>query len=100
MAEVTTATGKRKSAIARVRLTPGTGQIKVNGRECDEYFPRPVLHAIVRQPLTDTDTLTSYDIHANICGGGMSGQAGALRHGISKALTHFEPSVRRSAGSD
>jgi small subunit ribosomal protein S9 len=94
LAEVTTATGKRKSAIARVRITAGTGQIIVNGRNCDEYFPRPVLHAIVRQPLTDTETLETYDIHANICGGGMSGQAGALRHGIARALEKIDPARR------
>ncbi len=94
MAEVTTATGKRKSAIARVRITPGTGQIVVNGRNCDEYFPRAALHDIVRQPLTDTDTLTSYDISANICGGGVTGQAGALRHGIARALEKIDPARR------
>ncbi len=94
MAEVTTATGKRKSAIARVRVTAGTGQIIVNGRNCDEYFPRPVLHTIVRQPLADTDTLGSYDIFANICGGGISGQAGALRHGIARALEKIDPARR------
>jgi small subunit ribosomal protein S9 len=94
LAEVTTATGKRKSSIARVRLTAGTGQIVVNGRACEEYFPRIVLNNIVRQPLVDTDTLTAYDIHANICGGGTSGQAGALRHGIARALEKIDPARR------
>jgi len=93
-AEVTTATGKRKSSIARVRVTIGTGQIIVNGRNCEEYFPRVVLNNIVRQPLVDTDTLTSYDITANICGGGTSGQAGALRHGIARALEKIDPALR------
>jgi small subunit ribosomal protein S9 len=94
LAEVTTATGKRKSSIARVRLTAGTGQIIVNGRACEEYFPRIVLNNIVRQPLVDTDTVTTYDIHANICGGGTSGQAGALRHGIARALEKIDPARR------
>jgi small subunit ribosomal protein S9 len=94
LAEVTTATGKRKSSIARVRLTPGTGQITVNGRVCSEYFPRIALMNIVNEPLTDTDTLTTYDISANICGGGTTGQAGALRHGIARALEKIDPSRR------
>jgi small subunit ribosomal protein S9 len=94
LAEVTIATGKRKSAIARVRVTVGTGQIIVNGRPCDEYFPRLALTKVVREPLVDTDTLTSYDITANICGGGVSGQAGALRHGIARVLEKIDPSRR------
>ena len=94
MAEVTTATGKRKSSIARVRLTPGTGQITVNGRVCTEYFPRIALMNIVNEPLTDTDTLTTCDISANIRGGGTTGQAGALRHGIARALEKIDPSRR------
>lgn len=94
MAEVTAATGKRKSAIARVRVTPGTGRIIVNGRACDEYFPSASLLKVVRQPLEDTETLSSYDIFANICGGGVSGQAGALRHGIARALEKIDPSRR------
>ncbi len=96
MAEVTAATGKRKSAIARVRVTPGTGRIIVNGRACDEYFPSASLLKVVRQPLEDTETLSSYDISANICGGGVSGQAGALRHGIARALEKIDPSRRRT----
>jgi len=79
LAEVTTATGKRKSAIARVRITLGSGQIKVNGRDCDEYFPRAALGLVVRQPLADTECLERYDISANICGGGIAGQALANR---------------------
>jgi small subunit ribosomal protein S9 len=94
LAEVTIATGKRKSAIARVRIMAGSGQIVVNGRAFDEYFPRVALHKIVRQPLEDTETLETYDIHANICGGGTTGQAGALRHGIARALEKIDPSRR------
>ena len=94
MAEVTTATGKRKSAIARVFVTLGTGQIKVNGRDGDEYFPREGLGLVVRQPLTDTECLERYDISANICGGGIAGQAGALRHGIARALEKIDPNRR------
>ncbi len=94
MAEVTTATGKRKSAIARVRVTPGSGRITVNGRTYEEYFPLASLVKVVQQPLADTDTLESYDIFANICGGGIAGQAGALRHGIARALEKIDPSRR------
>jgi small subunit ribosomal protein S9 len=94
LAEVTIATGKRKSAVARVRIMAGSGQILVNGRACDEYFLRLALTKIVRQPLEDTDTLETYDIHANIHGGGVTGQAGALRHGIARALEKLDPSRR------
>lgn len=94
MAEVTIATGKRKSAIARVRIMAGSGQILVNGRTCDEYFPRIALTKMVRQPLVDTETLESYDIHVNVHGGGVTGQAGALRHGIARALEKLDPSRR------
>jgi small subunit ribosomal protein S9 len=94
LAEVTTATGKRKSAIARVRVTPGSGRITVNGRTYEEYFPLASLIKVVQQPLEDTDTLESYDISANICGGGIAGQAGALRHGIARALEKIDPSRR------
>ena len=86
MAEVVTATGKRKSSIARVRLTPGTGNITVNGRQVDEYFPRPALQILVRKPMELTDSLERYDVVANVHGGGVAGQAGALRHGIARAI--------------
>ncbi len=86
MADITTATGKRKSSIARVRLMPGTGQITVNGRRMDEYFPRPALQILVRKPMELTGGLESWDVVANIHGGGVAGQAGALRHGIAKAI--------------
>ena len=94
MADVTTATGKRKSAIARVRLSLGTGTITVNGRDIDTYFPNDSLRIMVRQPLTDLESLERYDISANICGGGVAGQAGALRHGIARALEKLDPSQR------
>lgn len=94
MSEVITATGKRKSSIARVRLMPGTGQIRVNGRDVDEYFPRDALRIMVRQPMNDTETLERYDILANIKGGGVCGQAGALRHGIARAIEKVDPGQR------
>ncbi|MEP0234279.1 MULTISPECIES: 30S ribosomal protein S9 [Stappiaceae] len=88
------ATGKRKNAIARVWIKPGTGKIIVNKKEYAEYFARPVLQMVLRQPLMLTDRLTQFDIIATVVGGGLSGQAGAVRHGISKALTHYEPDLR------
>ena len=97
MADVTsttTATGKRKSSIARVRLMPGTGQITVNGRNMDEYFPRPALQILVRKPMELTDSLQRYDVVANIHGGGVAGQAGALRHGIARAIEKVDAAQR------
>jgi small subunit ribosomal protein S9 len=94
LAEVTTATGKRKSSVARVRLTLGTGDIKVNGRPLEEYFPRVALTNIVRQPLVDTESMDRFDIIANIHGGGVAGQAGALRHGIARAIEKLDPTQR------
>lgn len=88
------ATGKRKNAIARVWLKPGHGKITVNGREEERFFARPVLRMILRQPLVAAARADSYDIVATVSGGGLSGQAGAVRHGISKALTHYEPELR------
>ncbi|MBD8875619.1 30S ribosomal protein S9 [Roseibium polysiphoniae] len=90
------ATGKRKNAIARVWIKPGTGKIIVNKKEYAEYFARPVLQMVLRQPLMLTDRLSQFDIIATVVGGGLSGQAGAVRHGISKALTHYEPDLRAS----
>jgi small subunit ribosomal protein S9 len=87
-------TGRRKSAVARVYLRPGKGTITVNGRPVDEFFSRETGRMIVRQPLALTNTLTSFDISVNVDGGGESGQAGAVRHGISRALTYFEPDLR------
>lgn len=88
------ATGKRKDAIARVWLKPGSGKITVNGKEFRSYFARPVLQLIVEQPGTAAERKDSYDVVATVAGGGLSGQAGAVRHGISKALTHYEPELR------
>ncbi len=88
------ATGKRKNAVARVWVKPGTGKITVNGRELAVYFARPVLRMMINQPFQVTSRLEQFDIVATVSGGGLSGQAGALRHGISKALTYFEPGLR------
>ena len=88
------ATGKRKNAVARVRLALGSGSITVNGREMDEYFPRESLQILVRRPLDVTDSVQRYDIKASIHGGGVSGQAGALRHGIARALEKIDASQR------
>ena len=88
------ATGKRKDAIARVWIRPGSGKITVNGKEMKEYFARPVLSMILRHPLALTNRESQYDVTCNVRGGGLSGQAGAVRHGLSKALTHYEPELR------
>ena len=88
------ATGKRKNAVARVWIKPGTGKIVINGREFATYFARPVLQMILRQPIVAAARDGQFDIIATVAGGGLSGQAGAVRHGISKALTYFEPGLR------
>ena len=88
------ATGKRKDAIARVWVKPGSGKITVNDKDFDKYFARPVLQMILRQPIVATNRDGQYDIVATVTGGGLSGQAGAVRHGISKALTYYEPMLR------
>ena len=88
------ATGKRKDAIARVWLKPGTGNITVGGKDYTEYFARPVLQMVLQQPIVAANRADQYDIVATCSGGGLSGQAGALRHGIAKALTHYEPELR------
>jgi len=88
------ATGKRKNSIARVWIKPGNGKVVVNGRDQDVYFARPVLRLIIRQPFEAAERVDSYDVMATVKGGGLSGQAGAVRHGISKALTYYEPSLR------
>jgi len=88
------ATGKRKNAIARVWIKPGTGVTTVNGKDLKVYFARPVLQMIVGQPMTLVDRSTQFDVVCTVTGGGLSGQAGAVRHGISKALTYFEPELR------
>jgi small subunit ribosomal protein S9 len=89
------ATGKRKNAIARVWLKPGSGKIVVNGRPVEVYFARPVLRMIVNQPFAVADRTNQFDVEVNVVGGGLSGQAGAVKHGISKALTYFEPDLRK-----
>ena len=88
------ATGKRKDAIARVWLKPGSGKITVNDKEFVAYFARPVLQMVLRQPIVAANRDGQYDIVATVAGGGLSGQAGAVRHGISKALTYYEPGLR------
>ena len=88
------ATGKRKDAIARVWLKPGKGMITINKKDYTQYFARPVLQMLLQQPLTAASRNTQYDIMATVKGGGLSGQAGAVRHGISKALTYYEPELR------
>ena len=88
------ATGKRKNAVARVWLKPGAGRIVVNGREVLVYFARPVLRMLINQPFGATGRANQYDVVCTVAGGGLSGQAGAVRHGISKALTYYEPGLR------
>ena len=88
------ATGKRKDAVARVWIKPGSGKVTINDRDYQKYFARPVLQMIVRQPIEAAERTDQYDIMATVSGGGLSGQAGAVRHGISKALTNFEPELR------
>jgi small subunit ribosomal protein S9 len=94
-------TGRRKNSLARVRLKAGSGQFKINGRSLDDYFARETLSMIVKQPLEATGTLTKFDIFANVSGGGVSGQAGALKHGIARALLQYDvelKSVLRKGG--
>ena len=91
-------TGRRKSSIARVRLVEGTGKITINGKDIDEFFDLETLKVIVRQPLTVTNTLAKYDVICSVKGGGVSGQAGAIRHGIARALneanTEYRPALK------
>ncbi len=88
------ATGKRKDAVARVWLKPGSGRILVNTRSIETYFARPVLRMIVNQPLQIANRVGQFDLVITVAGGGLSGQAGAVRHGLSKALTYYEPDLR------
>ncbi|RWX75782.1 30S ribosomal protein S9 [Neorhizobium lilium] len=88
------ATGKRKNAVARVWIKAGSGKVIINGRDFTAYFARPVLQMILQQPLIAANRGGQFDIIATVAGGGLSGQAGAVRHGLSKALTYFEPSLR------
>ena len=92
--EIWIATGKRKTAIARVRIRPGSGNITVNRRTARDYFTRKSLLMVVRQPLERVELLDKIDVDANICGGGLSGQADALKHGISRALVNMESELR------
>ena len=94
LANATYATGKRKDSVARVYLIAGKGQIIINGTPMTEYFRRPVLQMIIAQPFGITKRETAYDVHAIVAGGGLSGQAGAVKHGISKALERAEPDLR------
>jgi small subunit ribosomal protein S9 len=88
------ATGKRKDAVARVWIKPGAGRVMVNGREMSVYFARPVLQMVLRQPFEIASVTGQFDVMATVKGGGLSGQAGAVKHGISKALQLYEPSLR------
>ncbi len=88
------ATGKRKDAVARVWIKPGSGKVTVNGKEMDNYFARPVLQMVLRQPFEVAGVDGEFDVQATVKGGGLSGQAGAVKHGISKALQLYEPSLR------
>ena len=88
------ATGRRKNAIARVWIKRGTGQISINGRDITIYFARPVLQMVLQQPFETAERTGEFDVIATVVGGGLSGQAGAVRHGISRALTNFEPGLR------
>ncbi len=90
------ATGKRKNAVARVWIKPGSGKVTINGRALEVYFARPVLRMILQQPLEIAKRVGQYDLMVTCAGGGLSGQAGAVRHGLAKALTYFEPELRPS----
>ena len=89
------ATGKRKDAVARVWLTQGPGNITINGKSSDDYFARPVLRMLINQPLIASERKEQFDVVCSVTGGGLSGQAGAVRHGISKALVLFEPELKK-----
>jgi len=89
------ATGKRKNAVARIWLKRGTGKLSINGRDGAVYFARPVLRMLINQPFQAVNRASQYDVICTVSGGGLSGQAGAVRHGISKALSYFEPDLRK-----
>lgn len=88
-------TGRRKSATARVWIKPGSGKITINGKDQEEYFARPVLRMVIEQPLVESDRRTEFDVVCTVKGSGLSGQAGAIRHGISRALVAYEPGLRK-----
>jgi len=89
------ATGKRKDAVARVWIKPGSGKMEVNGRPAEQYFARPVLRMLIAQPFLVADRYNQFDVYCTVQGGGLSGQAGALRHGISRALVNYDPELRK-----
>ncbi|MGJ3232362.1 MAG: 30S ribosomal protein S9 [Oceanicaulis sp.] len=89
------ATGRRKNAIARVWIKPGNGKIVVNGRDQEVYFARPVLRMVIAQPFETAERVDQFDVYATVTGGGLSGQAGAVRHGLSRALVNYEPGLRK-----
>ena len=93
-------TGKRKNAIARVWVKPGTGKITINGRDQETYFARPTLRLVINQPFTITDRSGQYDVICTVRGGGLSGQAGAVKHGIAQALTKYEPELRSAVKAE
>ena len=88
------ATGRRKDAVARVWIKPGKGEITVNGKKVGQYFARPVLRMLITQPFLIADRYNQFDVNCTVVGGGLSGQAGAVRHGISRALTYYDPDLR------
>lgn len=94
------ATGRRKDAVARVWVKPGTGKITVNGRDQETYFARPTLRLVINQPFGVTDREGQYDVIATVKGGGLSGQAGAVKHGIAQALTKYEPALRSAVKAE
>ena len=94
MANKSYGTGRRKKSIARVYITPGTGKITINKRDIDEYFGLETLKVVVRQPLTATENADKFDVKVNVHGGGFTGQAGAIRHGLSRALASYDPEYR------
>ncbi|MCW1927941.1 30S ribosomal protein S9 [Bhargavaea beijingensis] len=94
-------TGRRKTSVARVRLVPGEGKVIINGRDAEDYIPFETLREVIKQPLVATETLGSYDVLVNVNGGGYTGQAGAIRHGVARALLQVDPDFRpalKSAG--
>jgi small subunit ribosomal protein S9 len=94
LGEIVRATGRRKESVARVRIVPGSGRFALNERSLEDYFPRPALQMVVTEPLRLTNTIDRYDVIASINGGGISGQAGAVRHGIARALVEADPTLR------
>jgi small subunit ribosomal protein S9 len=94
------ATGRRKDAVARVWVKPGTGKITVNGRDQETYFARPTLRLVINQPFTVTERTDQYDVVCTVKGGGLSGQAGAVKHGIAQALTKYEPALRSAVKAE